>query len=267
MKTLVRSCGVLALAAASVVAVRSQSRQNEWRYFGGDKAFTRYSPLDQINRDNVKTLQVVWRRPAVDDKLKQAFPDLSVSSYLRSTPIMIDGMLYTQDAHGFVSAFDPAKLTVAAGPFADQEEITGQSTRGVDWQAAAISGSSSSGHSLALNAKTGKICTDFGDKGRVSLHFNENQLCGGRFSDTKLIVVINVVVVTQYRQRRRRRPEAASEDVRGFDLRPLLWTFHVVPREGEFGNDVGQRVVEGAGDLGVEPDDRRPTAWLLSTFR
>ena len=26
----------------------------EWRYFGGDKGFTRYSALDQINRDNVK---------------------------------------------------------------------------------------------------------------------------------------------------------------------------------------------------------------------
>ena len=67
MKTVVRSCCALALAGASVIAVRSQSRQNEWRYFGGDKAFTRYSPLDQINRDNVKTLQVVWRRAAVDD--------------------------------------------------------------------------------------------------------------------------------------------------------------------------------------------------------
>src|SRR3954467_13290319 len=92
------------VGAAAVAGVRSQTRprQSEWRYFGGDKAFTRYSPLDQINRDNVKHLQVVWRRPAVDDTLKQAFPDLTVGSYLRSTPIMIDGVLYTQNAHGFV---------------------------------------------------------------------------------------------------------------------------------------------------------------------
>jgi glucose dehydrogenase len=47
----------------------------EWRYFGGDKAFTRYSQLDQITRDNVKDLRIVWRRPAVSDQLTQAFPD------------------------------------------------------------------------------------------------------------------------------------------------------------------------------------------------
>jgi glucose dehydrogenase len=62
MKTVVRTCCALAVACASIIAVRSQSRPNEWRYFGGDKAFTRYSPLDQINRDNVKNLQVLLFR-------------------------------------------------------------------------------------------------------------------------------------------------------------------------------------------------------------
>src|SRR5213593_2429824 len=127
---------VLMLAAAGAVAVHSQGRQVEWRYFGGDKAFTRYSPLDQINRDNVKNLQVVWRRPAVDDKLKQAFPDLAVGTYLRSTPIMIDGVLYTQDAHGFICAFDPGTGSTIwqQEPFArTQDEATGQSTRGVEY--------------------------------------------------------------------------------------------------------------------------------------
>ncbi len=105
-----RSLGLafaVGVIAAAAIAVQSQARQGEWRYFGGDKAFTRYSPLDQINRDNVKNLQIVWRRPAVDDRLTRAFPDVRVSAYLRSTPIMIDGMLFTQDAHGFIGAFDP----------------------------------------------------------------------------------------------------------------------------------------------------------------
>jgi glucose dehydrogenase len=44
----------LSLAAASAVVTRSLERPSstEWRYFGGDKGFTRYSALDQINRDN-----------------------------------------------------------------------------------------------------------------------------------------------------------------------------------------------------------------------
>jgi hypothetical protein len=71
-----------------------------------------------------------WRRPAVDDKLKQAFPDLSVGSYLRSTPIMIDGMLYTQDAHGFMSGLGTGATIWQQEPFARTiEEVTGQSKR------------------------------------------------------------------------------------------------------------------------------------------
>jgi quinoprotein glucose dehydrogenase len=263
MKKIAGTCCTLALVVAGIVAVRSQSR-SEWRYFGGDKAFTRYSPLDQINRDNVKQLQVVWRRPAVDDKLKQAFPDLSVGSYLRSTPIMIDGVLYTQDAHGFVSAFDPGSGATIwqQEPFArTKEEVTGQSTRGVDyWKGGSdqriivVRGE----YLYALNAKTGKVYPDFGDKGRVSLHFLENQPLAGRFSDsTGPIVVGSVVVVTGNTAGAGDggpKKEAAREDVRGFDVKSgkLLWTFHVVPQQGEFGNDTwGNESWKIAGDLGA----------------
>ncbi len=261
-KNVIVCCFTLALVSASVIAVRSQSR-NEWRYFGGDKAFTRYSSLDQINRDNVKQLQVVWRRSAVDDKLKQAFPDLSVGSYLRSTPIMIDGVLYTQDAHGFVNAFDAGTGSTIwqQEPFArTKEEVTGQSTRGVDyWRGGGdqriivVRGE----YLYALNAKTGKIYPDFGDKGRVSLHFDENQPLAGRFSDsTGPIVVGNVVVVTGNTAGAGDggpKKEAAREDIRGYDVKSgkLLWTFHVVPQEGEFGNDTwGNESWKIAGDLG-----------------
>ena len=211
----------------------------------------------------MKNLQVVWRRPAVDDKLKQAFPDLSVGSYLRSTPIMIDGVLYTQDAHGFVSAFDPGSGATIwqQEPFARTvEEVRGQSTRGVDyWRGGSdqrilvVRGE----YLYALNAKTGKIYPDFGDKGRASLHFDENQPLAGRFSDsTGPIVVGNVVVVTGNTAGAGDggpKKEAAREDVRGFDVKTgkLLWTFHVVPQEGEFGNDTwGNESWKVAGDLG-----------------
>ena len=68
----------VSIVVTAAVAIRSQERTptHEWRYFGGDKAFTRYSPLDQINRDNVKNLRIVWRRPAVSDELTQAFADV-----------------------------------------------------------------------------------------------------------------------------------------------------------------------------------------------
>jgi glucose dehydrogenase len=257
----------LALGAA---ALQSQGRgaSTEWRYYGGSKAFTRYSPLDQINRDNVKNLTIVWRRPAVSEQLTQAFPDLRVNNYLRATPIFIGGRLYSQNAHGLVVAFDgeSGKTIWEQELFArTREEANGASTRGVDyWQGGsgdvdrrifAVRGE----YLYALNADTGKPVQGFGDQGRASLHFDENQPLAGRFNDsTGPLVIGNVVVVTGNTagagDTGTMKKEAAPEDVRGFDAvtGKLLWTFHVVPRPGEFGNDTwGNDSWKIAGDLGA----------------
>jgi glucose dehydrogenase len=253
-----------ALIAAAALTVGTQGRTVEWRYFGGDKAFTRYSPADQITRDNVAALRVVWRRPAVDEKLKQVFPNLRVNAYLRSTPIMIDGMLYTQDVHGFVSAFDAGtgETVWQQEPFArTEEELQAQSTRGVDsWRRGSdrrifvVRGE----YLYALDAKTGKTFPDFGARGRASLHFEENQPLAGKFSDTTgPLVVGDVVVVTGNTAGAGDggdKKEAAPEDVRGFDARSgkLLWTFHVVPKANEFGADTwGNDSWKVAGDIGA----------------
>jgi len=260
----------LSIVVIAAVAIRSQERTPtpEWRYFGGDKAFTRYSPLDQINRDNVKNLRIVWRRPAVSDELTQAFADLRVNAYLRSTPIIIDGRLYTQNAHGLVVAFDgeSGKTVWEQELFArTQEEANGAATRGVDyWRGGANNADKRifairGEYLYALNAETGKPVPGFGEQGRASLHFQENQPLAGRFSDTTgPIVVGNVVVVTGNTagagDTGTFKKEAAPEDVRGFDAQSgkLLWTFHVVPRPGEFGVDTwGNDSWKIAGDLGA----------------
>jgi len=261
MKTLLAAAAAAAIASATI---ESQGRSVEWRYFGGDKAFTRYSPADQINRDTVKNLRVVWRRPATNDTFKQAFPELRVNAYLRSTPIMIDGMLYTQDVHGLVSAFDAGtgETVWQQEPFARTlEELQAQSTRGVDyWRGGGdqrifvIRGE----YLYALNAKTGKTYRDFGVDGRASLHFEEGQPLAGRFNDsTGPLVVGNVVIVTGNTAGAGDGgviKEAAREDVRGFDAKSgkHLWTFHVVPQQGEFGADTwGNESWKIAGDIGA----------------
>ena len=43
------------------VAGQQGAKNGEWRVYGGDSGSTRYSPLDSINRDNVKNLKVAWR--------------------------------------------------------------------------------------------------------------------------------------------------------------------------------------------------------------
>ena len=36
-------------------------QNTDWRYYAGDLANTRYSPLDQINAANFNSLEVAWR--------------------------------------------------------------------------------------------------------------------------------------------------------------------------------------------------------------
>ena len=52
------------LLASLFVTVRTAAQQGakngEWRVYGGDEGSTRYSPLDQINRDNIKNMRIAW---------------------------------------------------------------------------------------------------------------------------------------------------------------------------------------------------------------
>ncbi|MGH9389563.1 MAG: hypothetical protein ACRD1Z_08100, partial [Vicinamibacteria bacterium] len=109
---------------------------SEWSYFGADRGFTRYSPLDQIGRDNVSKLTVLWRRPAVSSKLKETYAELKVSGNLRSTPIFVDGVLYAPNGVGLVAAIHPGtgETIWEQEPFATTlDEAAGQSPRGLDF--------------------------------------------------------------------------------------------------------------------------------------
>ncbi len=60
----------------------------EWLNNRGDLGSTSYSPLDQINRDNVKSLRVAWRWRSDNYGPTPEY-------YYRVTPLMADGVLYT----------------------------------------------------------------------------------------------------------------------------------------------------------------------------
>ena len=67
---------------------QSGAKNGEWRYYGGDAGGTKYSPLDRINRDNVKDLRIVWRWKAENFGPR---PDFNYEA----TPLLIGGVLYT----------------------------------------------------------------------------------------------------------------------------------------------------------------------------
>ena len=51
--------GVVSLAIPALLALGTAEAQ-EWRYYGGDPGGTRFSPLTQISRENVRRLKRVW---------------------------------------------------------------------------------------------------------------------------------------------------------------------------------------------------------------
>src|SRR5512142_1581859 len=76
------------LWATAPVAGQYGTKNGEWRYYGGDAGSTKYSPLDQINKQNVKDLRIVWRWTAQNFGARPEFN-------LEATPLMIGGVLYT----------------------------------------------------------------------------------------------------------------------------------------------------------------------------
>jgi glucose dehydrogenase len=264
----------VAIAALGITAdsysAASGSTTVEWSYFGGSKRMDRYSPLVQINRSNVDRLQIVWTRPGLDSSITQQFPDLVPSTYLRGTPIMVDGVLYASDAVGLVEAFEPTtgKTLWVQKPFEPTlKEAAGQSTRGVDlWR----SGSerrivSVRGEYLyELDARTGEAIASFGDRGRVSLnrHTPDN---APFFGWNGPIVVGDVIVVGGnggglsgggYGDEGFN-AWARPEDIRAFDVRSgkQLWQFHVMKADS-YGKGSAEHLGNMAAWAPLSADER-----------
>src|SRR6185436_551210 len=231
-------------------AAQRGARSGEWRWHSGDLGSTKYAALEQINKENVSRLRIAWRRPAVDRSLAAGVDAFTFSSDFRSTPLMIDGVLYSSNGIGLVEAFHPGTGTTVwlQQPFPDEPNrgLRGTSTRAIAyWSDAserrlfAIRGE----YLVALDPRTGRPLPAWGDAGRVHLKpglgprattyqsSSGPQVCGD--------VVIAGAQMTDAPQTRQQPPG----DVQAFDVRTgkPRWTFHVIPQPGETGNDTWER--------------------------
>ena len=66
---------ILALPAIAAILVlaasAAQAQDVEWRSYGSDAAGTKYSPLDQIDRETIGDLQVVWRQSVLPEAMRE----------------------------------------------------------------------------------------------------------------------------------------------------------------------------------------------------
>ena len=97
----------LAVLAAAVAAgsPAAYAQQVEWRSYGSDVAGTKYSPLDQINKDTVGDLEIAWRQSVLPDAIRGE-REITASVASQNTPLMADGRLYISSGLGTVAALD-----------------------------------------------------------------------------------------------------------------------------------------------------------------
>ena len=92
-----RAIPFAAALVASVLATPSNAQHGDWPRHGRDAAETRFSPLDDIDTENVDRLGMAW-----------SWEIPKTGARLETTPIVVDGILYGTAALSFVFALDAA---------------------------------------------------------------------------------------------------------------------------------------------------------------
>ena len=205
------------------------TQHGEWPTYGGDLASTRYSPLDQIDRNNFSKLEVAWRFKT--DALGPR-PEYN----LQSTPLMVGGVVYsTGGTRRAVVALDAATGEML-WMHSLNEGKRGESAprllsgRGLsywtDGREARIIYVTPGYQMVALDAKTGARVAGFGKNGIVDLKQDFDQAAidpaTGAVGLHAAPVIANDVVIIGAAFETGAIPKSKSNIkgyVRGFDVR------------------------------------------------
>src|SRR6266850_2433521 len=244
---------VVFAAANGRLSGQTSAPTREWRTWGGELANTKYSPLDQINKDNFNKLEVAWRFKT--DALGPR-PEFNYET----TPLMVGGVIYvTAGSRRAVVALDAATGELIwmhkelEGPRGDSapRKLSG---RGLAYWTDGRADSRiiyvTPGYQmLALDAKTGAPVPAFGKNGIVDLKLDDDQtmdLVKGEIGLHATPVVAKNVVIIGAAHLPGSSPKSRQNEkgyVRGFDVKTgkRLWIFHTIPQLGEFGNDTWEK--------------------------
>ena len=249
--SLVVVCLLSALAAPAQTA-----RHGEWTSYASDWRSSKYSPLDQIDKSNVAKLEIAWRWKSIDYGAERQHDGLAAANMMETTPLMRDGKLLLGTGLGLATALDPrnGETLWVYDPFAGGEEPDPRSQvaflrGGVLWS----SGDeerllyASNGDFVSLDTATGRPDPSFGDGGRLDLAALSNDPEYGYFWTSPAVVCRDTLIVGNSTRDLSFRKKAPAGTVRGFDVRTgkPLWTFHLVPKEGEYGYDTWE---DGSAD-------------------
>jgi quinoprotein glucose dehydrogenase len=215
---------------------------NEWPYYGHDAGGMRFSPLAQINRDNVTRLKIAWTFRTGD--ISEGSGRRKRSGF-ETTPLMVDGTLYLTTPFNRIIALDPE---TGAQRWAYDPKINldgdygdGLVNRGVaTWLDSARTGgqscrrrifeSTQDARLVAIDAATGLPCADFGNAGQVSLR-DVLRYDAGWYHMTSPPAVVEDMVIVGSAIDDNHRVDMARGVVRAYDARTgaLRWSWDPLP--------------------------------------
>lgn len=212
-------------------ARRSGSDYSTWSSYAGSADSAQYSSLDQVNRSNVKNLEVAWTYSTGDN-----------NRYFFA-PLVVDDQVYVLAKDHSIVAID-ATSGEEIWTHIPEGKDKALTNRGINyWESADRSDRRllfASNHFLrAIDAKTGIPLLDFGDEGKVNLKEGlardpdsfslvQSHSPGRVFEN---LIILGSATNEGY--------GSAPGDVRAYDVLTgeIVWTFHTIPHPGEFGYD------------------------------
>jgi quinoprotein glucose dehydrogenase len=226
-------------------AAQAAGPDADWTAYGRTQLGDRYSPLRQIDRGNVGTLQVAWRYHTGEPpkSLNGKRPPRTAA-----VPLVIAGTMYLSTAGGRIVALDGAAGREIWTFDAKVDRAGGYGdfvSRGVSyWRdprarrgarcARRIIAPIIDARLIALDAADGRPCPGFGTAGQVDLRAGlrnpPSEL--SEYELTSPPAIIGDVIVAGSAVADNNRLDAASGEVRGIDARTgrILWSWDPVPQ-------------------------------------
>jgi quinoprotein glucose dehydrogenase len=216
----------------------------QWPEYGGDKGGLSYSPLTQITAANADRLEVAWVHRSGD--FSDGSGEFSKTAF-QVTPIVIDDALYYCTGFNRVFAldaetgserwvFDPGlRARRLKGPYSltcrGVAYWAGTGLQDVGACSKRIFTGTIDSQLIAVDAATGRPCSDFGEGGRVDLREGIGDAPPWEYYVTSPPLVIGDLVVLGALVSDNLRTDAPSGVVRAFDARSgeLRWAWDPVP--------------------------------------
>jgi quinoprotein glucose dehydrogenase len=227
------------LAVAALLAVGPAQRAyaqsgSDWPMYGHDLASSRFSPLSQINAENVAKLSVAWSYP-----MRPGGSGPAGGAFSQATPIVVNDVMYLP-AGNRVLALEPE----TGKEIWSYQRPTGLvSARGVAYWSGNTDNPPriffTSGHKMvALRAQTGKPDPKFGENGEITMDVPFAEVP----TIYKNLIIVGANVYGPGDTNLHPQDEVAGGvpgDSRAYDARTgkKLWDFHAIAQPGEVGHN------------------------------